>query len=111
MSADSDATWPVMTIEQANAMLASQGSPLALEDGEVGGVPMKVYSAAPPTIPSIVELAKAMFGARDYLVYEDERITYDAFHRAVSHFAGALKEFCDVIKGDRVAIVLSLIHI
>lgn len=106
MPADETATWPVMSIEQANALLASPGSPLEIGDGEVGGVKMKVYKAVPPTIPSIVDLAKMMYGARDYLVYEDERVTFDAFHRAVSHFAGALQESFGVKKGDRVAIVM-----
>ena len=106
MPADSAAPWPVMSIEQANAALGAPGSPLAIADGEVRGVKMKVYSAAPPTIPSILQLAKAQFGARDYLVYEDERVTFDALHRAVSHFAGALSQKFGVEKGDRVAVVM-----
>ena len=106
MPADSAAAWPAMSIQQANAMLAAPDSPLALEDAVIGDVDLKVYSSAPPTIPSIVELAKQGFGARDYLVYEDERVTYDAFHRAVSHFAGTLSQTFSVKKGDRVAVVM-----
>ena len=106
MPADTDASWPAMSIEQANAMLAAPGSPLALEQGEINGVKMKIYAEAPPTIPAMVELAKAGFGPRDYLVYEDERVTYDAFHRAISHFAGALQETFGVKKGDRVAVIM-----
>ncbi len=98
--------WPVISIAQANAAIAASDSPLKLADGEVGGVPMKIYAAAPPTIRTIFELAEPQFGARDYLVYEDERVTYSAFARAVEHFAKALVEQYDVKKGDRVAVIM-----
>ena len=106
MPADTAATWPVMSIQEANAMLAAPESPFAIEDADINGVSMKVYTNAPPTIPSIVELARMEFGARDYLVYEDERVTFDAFHRAISNFAGALAQEFGVEKGDRVAVVM-----
>ncbi|MEO1554249.1 MAG: class I adenylate-forming enzyme family protein [Pseudomonadota bacterium] len=98
--------WPVISIAQANAALAVSDTPLKLGDGVIGGVPMKIYVDAPPTIRTILELAEPQFGARDYLVYEDERVTYAAFTRAVEHFAKALRETYGVEKGDRVAIIM-----
>ena len=98
--------WPVISIAQANAAIAASDSPLKLGDGVVDGVAMKVYTDAPPTIRTILELAEPQFGARDYLVYEDERVTYSAFTRAVEHFAKALLETYGVKKGDRVAIIM-----
>ena len=98
--------WPVISIAQANAALAASDTPLKLGDGGVGGVPMKIYVDAPPTIRTILELAEPQFGARDYLVYEDERVTYAAFTRAVEHFAKVLRETYGVEKGDRVAVIM-----
>ncbi len=98
--------WPVISIAQANAALAASDTPLKLADGVVGGVPMKIYVDAPPTIRTILELAEPQFGARDYLVYEDERVTFSAFTRAVEHFAKALRETYGVEKGDRVAVIM-----
>ncbi|MEL8054921.1 MAG: class I adenylate-forming enzyme family protein [Pseudomonadota bacterium] len=98
--------WPVMPIAHANAGLAASDSPLHLGDGEVYGIPMKVYDQAPPTIQFIVEMAEAQFGEADYIVYEDERVTYASFTRAVEHFAGILIEKYGVQKGDRVAIIM-----
>ena len=98
--------WPVISIAQANAALAASDTPLKLADGVVGGVPMKIYVDAPPTIRTILELAEPQFGARDYLVYEDERVTFAAFTRAVEHFAKALRETYGVEKGDRVAVIM-----
>ena len=98
--------WPVITIPQANAAIAASDTPLKLSDGVVGGVSMKVYGDAPPTIRAILELGEMQFSARDFLVYENERVTYSAFARAVEHFAKALVEDFGVTKGDRVAIIM-----
>ena len=67
---------------------------------------MKIYAEAPPTVRTIFELAEPQFGTRDYLVYEDERVTYSAFARAVEHFAKILIEQFNVQKGDRVAVIM-----
>lgn len=98
--------WPVISIAQADAALAASDSPLKLVDGLVDGVPMKVYPAAPPTVPAILQFADHSFADRDFLVYEDERVTFSAFTRAVEHFARALADTYGVKKGDRVAIVM-----
>ena len=50
-------------------------------------------------------LPAAPFGDRVFLVYEDERATYDAFFRAAAAFAHELVAQ-GVKKGDRVAIVM-----
>lgn len=98
--------WPVISIAQANAALAASDTPLKLADSEVGGVPMKIYADAPPTIRAILQLGEMEFGARDYLVYEDERVTFTAFARAVEHFSKILIEQYGIGKGDRIAIIM-----
>lgn len=105
MSAALPENWPVMSIAAANAAIAASDTPLRLGDGLVNGVEMQVYVDAPPTIRSILEMAEA-WGDRDFLVYENERVTFSAFRRAVEHFAGLLKERYGVRKGDRVAIIM-----
>ncbi|MEM9938012.1 MAG: class I adenylate-forming enzyme family protein [Pseudomonadota bacterium] len=106
MAAALPENWPVMSIEAANAAIAASDTPLKLADGVVGGVAMKVYEQAPPTIRFILEAAEPQFGHRDYMVFEDERVTFSAFARAVEHFAGILTEKFGVVKGDRVAIIM-----
>ena len=90
MSTDLPENWPVMSIAQANAALAASDSPVKLGPGVVNGVEMPVYVQAPPTIPMLMLHAEQEFGDLDYLVYEDERVTFAAFNRAVEHFAGLL---------------------
>ncbi len=106
MSSALPENWPAISITEANGALAASDSPLHLSDGTVGGVAMKVYSQAPETIRSLLDVAEAQFGDRDFLVYEDERITFAAFTRAVEHFAGILVNTYGVKKGDRVAIIM-----
>ncbi len=105
MPADTAPTWPAMSIEQANAALAAEGSPLALSDAVINGVSLKVYANAPATLRDVL-VASAGFGAREFLVYRDERVTFEAHLRAVQHMARALKETFGVEKGDRVAIIM-----
>ena len=78
MPADTLPNWPAMSIAQANELLAAEGSPLEITDAVINGVEMKIYKNAPPTIPLVLQLASVQFGDRDFIVYEDERVTFDA---------------------------------
>ncbi len=98
------AGWPAMSIAQAHAMITQPGSPAEIETIEIRGVPTKVWKNLPPSLRSVVEAARA-HGGKDFLVYEDERVTFEAFYRAVSAFARKLQED-GVGKGDRVAIIM-----
>ena len=106
MPADTLPNWPVMSIAQANALLAAEGSPLELTDAVVDGVEMKVYKTVPPTVHSILFLAEQQFGNRDYIVYEDERVTYSAMGKAVRNLAAVMRDTYGIQKGDRVGIIM-----
>jgi long-chain acyl-CoA synthetase len=93
-----------MSIAQAHALLTQPGSPLETEERDIGGVPTKVWKNAPPSLRAIVEASRA-HGEKIFLVYEDERVSYEAFYRAVSRLAHGMAEQ-GVGKGDRVAIVM-----
>ena len=96
--------WPAMSIADAHALLGAPGSPLEIEEVTVRGVTMKAWKNSPPSLRSVVEAGRA-HGERIFLVYEDERVSFEAFHRAVANLA---KDFAaqGVTKGDRVAIVM-----
>ncbi len=83
--------------------LISEG-PFAITEVEVRGHPIKTYAAAPPSLRE-VWLASAAHGERDYLVYQDERITYTEAHHQVAGIANWLIE-AGVEPGDRVAIAM-----
>ncbi len=65
---------------------------------------MRTYRNAPPTVRE-VWLSSAAVAEREYLIYQDERITYGEAHARVNAIAGWLAEQGGV-RGDRVAIAM-----
>jgi long-chain acyl-CoA synthetase len=98
------AGFPAMSIEQAHKLLTAPGTMLEVGEEEVRGVRMKVWKNAPPTLREVYGLG-SLFGARDHLVFEDERATVATFQAAANRFAHQL--VADEVKpGDRVAIIM-----
>ena len=98
--------WPAMSIADANAALAGPGSPLELQDSVVQGAATRIYKNAPPTLHSILKDAAANFPDRDYIVYQDERVTFSAMYKAACNLASTLQVLYGIKKGDRVAIIM-----
>jgi acyl-CoA synthetase (AMP-forming)/AMP-acid ligase II len=99
------AGWPVMTRDQVKAALCAPGMPFEMETAVIEGVSTRVWKNALPNLAVLAGHAKAAFGEREFVVYEDERVTYDAWHRAVASLAQALQK-CGVNKGGRVALAM-----
>ncbi len=95
--------WPVVSLEQANAMLTAEGSPFETETVEIEGRPTTVWKNIPPTFADFARLARAAFSERELIVLEDERVTYEAWFRASVTLAHKLREL-GIEKGDRVAL-------
>jgi long-chain acyl-CoA synthetase len=91
--------------EEAWAELTQPGAQFAMKEIWVRGAPMRVFESAPPSMRDIWEMT-APFADRDYLVFEDEHLTYaeaDARVRALAHH---LRDVHGVGEGDRVAIAM-----
>jgi long-chain acyl-CoA synthetase len=98
------AGWPAMSIEQAHAILTGPGMPTEVAEADIRGIRTKVWKNLPPSLRSVVEMSRA-HGERIFLVYEDERVSFEAFHRAVAALAAELAAQ-GVAKGDRVAVIM-----
>src|SRR5688500_1771923 len=98
------AGWPAMRREDCMARLTAPGERFEMETVTIRGVPTRVWKNAPPNL-SVLMMAAKLHGEREAFIYEDERVTYAAFHRAVAALAHALRER-GVKKGDRVAIAM-----
>ncbi len=96
--------WPAMSIAQAHALLTQPGSPFEMETLTIRGVQTRVWKNAPPTLRAVVEIGRGQ-GDKIFLVHEDERVSFEAFHRAVAKLARRLAAE-GVVKGDRVAIIM-----
>jgi long-chain acyl-CoA synthetase len=91
-------------LKAAWAQLTAPGAPFEIETIEVRGVPIRSYRHAPPTVRHLW-LASSAYAEREYLIYQDERITYGEAHRQVAS-VGAWLAARGVVRGDRVAIAM-----
>jgi len=96
--------WPAMSIQQAYALITQPGTPGEMEEVEIRGVKTRTWKNAPPTLRDTLLVGRT-HGEKIFLVHEDERVSFEAFYRAVTHMAAEL-EAAGVQKGDRVAIVM-----
>lgn len=95
---------PVLSLADANALLTAPGARFEIGEAVIGGQSLRVFTGIPRSLRQVFDDC-ARFGQREYLVYEDERITYDAFRRAAIQLALRLQAE-GVVRGDRVAIVM-----
>ncbi|HZY14461.1 MAG TPA: class I adenylate-forming enzyme family protein [Beijerinckiaceae bacterium] len=105
MSEPSAKLWPVMCLAEADALLNRPGSPLEWEEIDIRGVKTRVWKNAPPTLRDIFLRGRASFAERTFLVYQDERTTFEGFARAALTIAHRLTQE-GVRKGDRVVIAM-----
>jgi long-chain acyl-CoA synthetase len=96
--------FPAVTLAQANAILTAKGSPFEMETRSIRGVETRVWKNAPPTLRELFLLSR-QFGPRTFVVYRDERASYEEFARAALAIAEALQA-AGLQKGDRVAIAM-----
>jgi long-chain acyl-CoA synthetase len=91
-------------LDKAWAELTAAGAPFEIAEVVVGGLPIKTFKNANPSVRDLW-LSTAAFADRDYLVYGDERITYAEAHRQVASIANWLIDK-GVKPGDRVSIAM-----
>ena len=101
---DTAPTWPVMSIAEAHARLTAPGERFEIEEIPIRGILTKVWKNAPPTLRDVFLNARG-FPDREFLVYDDDRATYEAFARATLALAAQLQAD-GVKKGDRVAVIM-----
>ena len=99
-----DPDWPKVSLAEASDLLTAPDAKFEMETVDVHGVPTRVWKNAPPTLAWLVAAARA-HGDREFTIYEDERVTYEAHCRAVATLATWLRDI-GVVKGDRVALAM-----
>jgi long-chain acyl-CoA synthetase len=97
-------SWPAMTLEQVEAALTAPGQPFEIETVSIRGRPTKPGKHAPASLRDLARHARS-HGGRDFMVLEDERVSYEAWFRAAAALAGELRAM-GVAKGDRVALAM-----
>src|ERR1700742_3584219 len=96
--------WPAMSIAQAHTMLTAPGSPFEMDEAVIRDVKTRVWKNAPPSLRELLAFGRT-HGDKTFLVYEDERATFETFTRAALAVADELTKM-GVKKGDRVALIM-----
>ncbi len=100
-----EAAFPVMTVAQCNALMTAPGAKFEMEEKLINGVTLRTYKNAPQTLRDVA-LGSREWAAREYIIYEDERVTFGANLKAAIRLAHKLRDEFGVKKGDRVAVVM-----
>ncbi|MBX7500527.1 acyl--CoA ligase [Qipengyuania sp. YG27] len=98
------ANWPAMSRTECAARLTAPGERFEMEMVDIGGISTRVWKNAPANL-RLVAMAGRAHGDRLFTIYEDERVTYDAWFRAVARLAAEFRAR-GVDKGDRVALAM-----
>lgn len=96
--------WPAMGLAEVEAELCAPGQRFEMETVEIGGIPTRVWKNA---LPNLAALARhgGTHGERLFIIYGDERITYDAWSRATALLANEFYKR-GIRKGDRIALAM-----
>ena len=94
-----------MSVAEAHKRLTATGSMFEMEEADIRGVKMRVWKNLPPSLRELLVFARAMWGKREFVVYENDRATYETWYRASIAIARELEKH-GVKKGDRVAIIM-----
>jgi len=98
-------SWPVLSISETYAALTAPGAPFEMREEIVHGAPVRTYLAAPANLRDVLTTSRD-YGGREFLIYGEERITFDAHRRAVCAFAESLQSRFNIRKGDVVAVCM-----
>jgi long-chain acyl-CoA synthetase len=94
-----------MTLAEATEEILRTNPMFEVGEEVVAGLPTKVWRSCPPSLRSILELSQG-YGPATFLVYEDERMTFEEHFREVAALARELVGELGVRSGDRIAIVM-----
>jgi len=96
--------WPARSVAEVQDLLCAPGMPFEMEVVEIRGVPTRVWKNALPNLATLARHGRT-HGDATFLIYEDERVSYEAWFRAAAALAAHLRAL-GVEKGDRVALAM-----
>src|SRR3954469_23813442 len=91
--------------DEALRLLTAPGADFEIVEETVGGVPMRVFRNAPPSLRAVLELTRG-FADRDAVVFEDERVTYGELLAVAGGLGTRFGERYGLEPGDRVAVAM-----
>jgi long-chain acyl-CoA synthetase len=97
-----------MTMDQAIAEIVKTNPTFEVVETDIRGVTFRTFKNIPATVGALMLASreKQDNGAAEFLVYRDERWTYDEFCAEVHRISHALRDTLDIKTGDRVGIAM-----
>jgi long-chain acyl-CoA synthetase len=95
---------PALVHEAVHRLTAADGI-FPVNEQQVAGVPRRVFTHAAPTVLDILTSGRG-HGSTDFLVFGDQRWSFDQFFADVDALAAVLQQDMGVKPGDRVAIAM-----
>jgi long-chain acyl-CoA synthetase len=92
------------SIADVHKMLTGPGAPFEIEEREIRGIRTRVWKNAPGSLRQVLDISR-LHGQKVFVVYEDERFTFEEHYRRAASVARWLHAQ-GVRKGDRVAIAM-----
>lgn len=96
--------WPAHSVAEVQGLLCAPGMPFEMETIPIRGIPTRVWKNALPSLAALVRHGRS-HGDATFLIYEDERVSYEAWYRAVAALSAHLASL-GVARGDRVALAM-----
>ncbi|MBU3069523.1 acyl--CoA ligase [Aestuariicella sp. G3-2] len=96
--------WPAVSLDACQEQLCAAGERFEMEIQNIRGVSLRVWKNVPDSLAALAEIGRE-HGDRLFTIYEDERVTYEAWYRAVAQLAHKL-DVAGVKRGDRVALAM-----
>jgi long-chain acyl-CoA synthetase len=93
------------TIAEVTALLTEPGAMFEIEERVIRGVPTRTWKTAPPSLQTVLMVSQ-IHGDKPFLVYEDERISFEQHFRQCARLARRMVDDWGLRKGDRVAIAM-----
>ncbi|MHB8318802.1 MAG: class I adenylate-forming enzyme family protein [Acidimicrobiales bacterium] len=93
------------SIAEVTAQLTARGALFEMGEEDIRGIRTRVWKAAPASLRTVFDMS-AGHGDADFLVYEDERVTFGEHFEIASTLARRMRDVLGVSKGDRVAIAM-----
>jgi long-chain acyl-CoA synthetase len=94
-----------LSVADADKQLTAPGETFETVQVDVRGVSTTVWKNAPATLGAILTASRG-HGDATFLVYEDERMSFEEHFLAASRLARILRDRFGVVNGDRVSIAM-----
>jgi long-chain acyl-CoA synthetase len=95
----------MLSVADADLQLTAPGQPFEVTEVEIRGISIRTWANAPGTLVDVLRASRG-HGEQVFLVYEDDRMTFEEHYLAASHLATVMIERFGVVKGDRVCIAM-----